>query len=47
MPSNKDHSALAGILHSRGMEKILPDKPLWKLKVNDDEYGQLGKGACV
>lgn len=41
MSSIKDHSALAGILHSRGMEKILPDKPLWKLKVSDDEYEQL------
>lgn len=41
MSSIKDHSALAGILHSRGMEKVLPDKPLWKLKVSDDEYGQL------
>ncbi len=41
MSSIKDHSALTSILHSRGLEKILPDKPLWKLKVSDEEYEQL------
>lgn len=38
---SEDHLALNGILQSRGMEKILPDKPLWKLKLSDDEYEQL------
>lgn len=35
------HSALNNILYSRGMGKILPDNPLWKLKLSDDEYEQL------
>lgn len=38
---DNDHSVLNNIIYSRGMEKILPDKPLWKLKVSDDEYEQL------
>lgn len=38
---SEDHLVLNGILHSRGMEKVLPDKPLWKLKLSDDEYEQL------
>lgn len=35
------HKILKSILHSRGIEKIPPDKPLWKLKLSDDEYEQL------
>lgn len=39
--NSEGHLALNDILQSRGMEKILPDKPLWKLKLSDDEYEQL------
>lgn len=36
-----EHSTLLEILHSRGMKKIVPNMPLWKLKLSDQEYEQL------